>query len=36
MAAELLIDEATDPDHEHQRIVMQPELVVRASTRRPA
>jgi LacI family transcriptional regulator len=34
MAAELLIDEATGADHQHQRIVLDPELVVRASTRR--
>jgi LacI family transcriptional regulator len=32
-AAELVLDEATDPDHRHQQVVFQPELVVRASTR---
>jgi LacI family transcriptional regulator len=33
MAAELLLDEAAgDPDHVHRRVVLQPELVVRAST----
>src|SRR4051812_27674391 len=33
-AAALVLDEATDPDHRHQQVVFQPELVVRASTRR--
>jgi len=33
-AAELLIDEASNPDHEHQQVVFTPELVARASTRR--
>jgi len=32
-AAELVLDEATDPDHRHQQVVFQPELAVRASTR---
>ena len=32
-AAELVLDEATDPDHIHQHVVFQPELVARASTR---
>ncbi|GHF33408.1 LacI family transcriptional regulator [Amycolatopsis bartoniae] len=32
-AAELLLQETTDPDHEHQQVVFTPELVVRASTR---
>jgi LacI family transcriptional regulator len=31
-AAELVIDEATNDNHEHQRIVFTPELVARAST----
>lgn len=35
-AAELLLDEATNPDHQHQQMVFTPELVVRASTRRSA
>ena len=35
-AAELLLDEATDPAHQHEQVVFTPELVVRASTRRPA
>jgi LacI family transcriptional regulator len=35
-AAELLLDEATNPDHQHQQMVFTPELVMRASTRRPA
>jgi len=34
-AAELLLDEATNPDHEHRQVVFTPELVVRSSTRRP-
>jgi LacI family transcriptional regulator len=34
-AAELLIDEAESPDdHRHQRVVFQPELIVRDSSRR--
>ncbi len=33
MAAELLLDEATNPDHVHQQVVFTPELVARASTR---
>jgi LacI family transcriptional regulator len=32
-AAELLLDEATNPEHEHQRVLFTPELVARASTR---
>jgi LacI family transcriptional regulator len=32
-AAELLLDETTSPDHVHQQVVFQPELVARASTR---
>ena len=35
-AAELLIDEAGNPGHTHRQVVFTPELVVRASTRRPA
>ena len=31
-AAELVLDEATNPDHQHQHLVFTPELVVRAST----
>ena len=31
-AAELLIDEATNPDHRHQQVVFTPELVARSST----
>ena len=31
-AAELLIEEATDPEHRHQQVVFTPELVVRRST----
>jgi LacI family transcriptional regulator len=34
-AAELLVDEASNPDHEHQQVLFTPELVARASTRRP-
>ncbi len=34
-AAELLLDEASNPDHQHRQVVFTPELVVRASTRRP-
>jgi LacI family transcriptional regulator len=30
--AELLLDEASNPDHEHQRVTFTPELVVRDST----
>lgn len=33
IAAQLLLDEATKPDHEHQQVVSMPELVARASTR---
>lgn len=33
-AAELLLQETTDPAHEHQQVVFNPELVVRTSTRR--
>ena len=32
-AAELLLDEATNVDHEHQQVTFTPELVARASTR---
>jgi LacI family transcriptional regulator len=32
-AADLLVDEATNPDHRHQQIVFTPELVARTSTR---
>jgi len=32
-AAELLLDEASNPDHEHQQVLFMPELVARASTR---
>ena len=32
-AAELLLDESANPDHEHQRVTFTPELVVRTSTR---
>jgi LacI family transcriptional regulator len=32
-AAELVMDEAADPDHRHQQVVLQPELVVRTSSR---
>nr|WP_272954632.1 substrate-binding domain-containing protein [Kribbella sandramycini] len=31
-AAELLLDESANPDHEHQRVIFTPELVVRTST----
>ncbi|MDO5082102.1 LacI family transcriptional regulator [Arachnia propionica] len=31
-AARLLIDHATNPDHEHERVVLQPRLIVRRST----
>jgi LacI family transcriptional regulator len=34
-AAELLLDEAANPAHEHQQVLFTPELVARASTRRP-
>lgn len=34
VAAELLLDEATNPDHQHQQVQFIPELMVRASTRR--
>lgn len=30
--AELLLDEASNPDHEHQRVIFTPELVIRTST----
>jgi LacI family transcriptional regulator len=33
-AAELLIDEAGNPEHRHERVIFRPELVARASTRR--
>ncbi|HET6625545.1 MAG TPA: LacI family DNA-binding transcriptional regulator [Nocardioidaceae bacterium] len=33
-ATELLLDEVSNPDHEHQQILFTPELVVRTSTRR--
>ncbi|KAA9157434.1 LacI family transcriptional regulator [Amycolatopsis acidicola] len=33
-AAELLLQETTDPLHQHQQVVFTPELVVRASTQR--
>lgn len=33
-AARLLLDESTNPDHEHPQILFTPELVVRTSTRR--
>jgi len=33
-AARLLLDEAANPDHEHQQLEFTPELVARASTRR--
>jgi LacI family transcriptional regulator len=33
-AAELLLDEAGNPDHQHQRVLFVPELIVRASTAR--
>ncbi|MGH3926401.1 MAG: substrate-binding domain-containing protein, partial [Pseudonocardiaceae bacterium] len=32
-AAELLIDETTNPDHEHRQVLFTPELVARMSTR---
>jgi len=32
-AAELLLDEASNPDHEHRQVTFTPELVARASTR---
>jgi len=31
-AAELVLDEATNPAHKHQQVVFTPELVARAST----
>jgi LacI family transcriptional regulator len=34
-ATELLVDEATNPQHRHERVLFTPELVARASTRRP-
>lgn len=33
-AAELLLQEASDPNHQHQQVVFTPELVVRTSTKR--
>ena len=33
VAAELLLDEAANPDHQHRQVQFTPELVVRASTR---
>ena len=33
MAAELVLDEAGNPEHEHQQVTFTPELVARASTR---
>ncbi len=33
-ATELLLDEATNPDHHHEQVLFTPELVARASTRR--
>jgi LacI family transcriptional regulator len=33
-AAELLIDEAWSDDHNHARLVFEPELIVRESSRR--
>jgi LacI family transcriptional regulator len=33
-AANLLLEEATDPDHRHQQVLFQPELIARASTAR--
>jgi len=35
VAAELLLDKATNPDHQHQQVQFITELVVRASTRGP-
>ncbi|HYO38369.1 MAG TPA: LacI family DNA-binding transcriptional regulator [Nocardioidaceae bacterium] len=35
-AAELLLDEAGNPAHQHRQVVFTPELVVRGSSRRPA
>jgi LacI family transcriptional regulator len=32
-AAELVVEEATDPRHRHQQVLFQPELIARASTR---
>ena len=34
VAAELLLDEVTNPDHKHRQVKFTPELVVRASTHR--
>jgi LacI family transcriptional regulator len=34
MAAELLIDEASNPYHQHKQVLFTPELVARATTRR--
>ncbi len=31
-AAELVLDEAGNPDHRHQQVVLLPELVARTST----
>jgi LacI family transcriptional regulator len=33
-AAELLLDEAENPDHQHQQVLFTPDLVARASTRK--
>jgi LacI family transcriptional regulator len=33
-ATELLLDEATNPDHRHEQVLFTLELVARASTRR--
>jgi LacI family transcriptional regulator len=33
-AAELLLQETTDPNHQHQQVIYTPELIVRASTQR--
>lgn len=34
-AAQLLLDEIRDDDHEHQRVVFEPELIIRASSDTP-
>ncbi len=34
-AAELLLDETSNPDHRHEQVCFTPELVARASTTRP-
>jgi LacI family transcriptional regulator len=36
IAGTLLLDEVNDPKHEHRHVVLTPELVARASTRRPS